>query len=345
MKKLVVACFVIVMVASLTGQAIATKPGNDVNPNGFPSGKHFNLNIIAKKPGFTCPEQKYEVTVCTHPDGLGGLLHLGEIVTEGNCPGGDKCVKVYGKVIFVPETGQGIEIYMQSGKKGGSPKNRTLPADTLQVIDPCATDGTPAVLQLPPEEEGYHVYARALATPTETPTGDPSMTVTPALSMAEDENGDDLFYLGLVTNDGFAKDNETFTRKKGKSVAVPITDLFLWSGTVCYLVEPEEGGYVSTLVCGIDDDGDGFIDRYVLPDFVADPVDGCLDGVPTTVYCREYSDEWVFNIADFVDYLWDVNNNGLKLLQIRFYPVDPEPEPAPSRINTLTTKWGQIKTR
>jgi hypothetical protein len=42
--------------------------------------------------------------------------------------------------------------------------------------------------------------------------------------------------------------------------------------------------------------------------------------VPTTVYCNEYVDEWVFNIGDFVEYLWNLDNNGVKLLQVRFYP-------------------------
>ena len=26
------------------------------------------------------------------------------------------------------------------------------------------------------------------------------------------------------------------------------------------------------------------------------------------------------NVADFVEYLWEVNNQGVKLLQVRFYP-------------------------
>ncbi len=339
MKKLIVMSFVIVMVAFLTGQAIATKPGNDVNPNGFPSGPHFNLNIIGKKPGFTCPEQKYEVTVCTHGDGSGGWLHLGEIVTEGNCPDDDTCVKVYGKVIFVPENGQDIEIYMRSGKKGGKgSKNAALP-DTLQVIDPCAGfDGDGAVLQLPPNEGGYDVYARALATPT----GEPNMIITPELIAGEDEHGNALLFLGVLTANGFETPSQEF-RRKGKSNAIEITGLFEWTGTVCYLdpLDAPDGIYVPREVCAIDDDEDGLYDRYTEPD----PIDGCLEGTLITVYCHAYSEEWVFNVGDFVEYLWDVTNNGLKLLQVRFYPVNPDPEPAPSRHNTLTTKWGEIKAK
>ncbi len=338
MKKLVVASFVIVMVAFLTGQAIATKPGELWNPNGFPSGEHFNLNIIGKNDSFTCPVQKYysRVTTCVIAH---NFVHQDTLVKT--CPGdGDSCVlttiPIYGKVIFVPESGEGIEIYMQSGKKGGNPKNRTLPTDTLQVIDPCAVfDGDGAVLQLPPNEGGYDVYARALATPT----GEPSMIVTPALFAAEDEEGQALYFLGRVTDSGFAKVNKEFTRQKGKSVAVPITDLFTWSGIVFYL--DEEEGYSACEVCAVDEEPDGTIDWYY------EPTEGvCIDGgTKITVYCREYSAAWIFSIADFVEYLWDVNNKGLKLLQVRFYPVGAETEEAPSRLNTLTTKWGEIKAK
>jgi hypothetical protein len=39
------------------------------------------------------------------------------------------------------------------------------------------------------------------------------------------------------------------------------------------------------------------------------------------IFCKDYTDTWVFNIAAFVEYLWGLDNNGSKLLQIRFYPV------------------------
>ena len=44
----------------LVGSASAVKPGEDVNPNGFPSGDHYNLNIIGKKQGFNCPDQEVD---------------------------------------------------------------------------------------------------------------------------------------------------------------------------------------------------------------------------------------------------------------------------------------------
>lgn len=34
-----------------------------------------------------------------------------------------------------------------------------------------------------------------------------------------------------------------------------------------------------------------------------------------------YSNEWVFDVDGFNEYWWDIDNNGLKRLEIRFYPV------------------------
>ena len=54
---------------------------------------------------------------------------------------------------------------------------------------------------------------------------------------------------------------------------------------------------------------------------------GCLwydpDGVPDSndEYQDCYSNEWVFDVDGFSEYWWDVDNNGLKRLEIRFYPV------------------------
>lgn len=269
------------------GTALATQPGQEVNPNGFPSGEHYNLNIHGKKGDFTCPD-----------------VQLDEY---GN--------PVYGNSIFVPEDGRGIEIMMESGSGKGK---RTETITELQAIDPCTKpfDNDAAVVQLPPNAKGYRVYARALAKPTDNPW----MTVTPSLVGVEDEYGNDLIYLGMVTSDGFTTPYETFTRSKGKSKAVPITGLFEWTGDVCYFSD----GYcldaecTLTSLCCTDVDMDGVFESCEPKGDLLLCPDGTVD---TTAYCRSYDNEWVFNIGDFVTYLWDLENNGLKLLQIRFYPV------------------------
>ena len=70
-------------------------------------------------------------------------------------------------------------------------------------------------------------------------------------------------------------------------------------------------------LCCIDNEGDGIYDEC--QDKVVDEY--CAEiYVDDTAYCRSYTGKWVFNIADFVTYLWDTDNNGVKLLQVRFYP-------------------------
>ena len=298
--------FLIAATFIMTGSALATKPGQDVNPNGFPSGEHYNLNIIGKKADFTCPDQEYYWR-----DSLGNLVETCEDpngCTPTNLP-------IYGNVIFVPENGEGIEIYMQSGKVGGKGKKaEALPQNELWAIDPCAGfDGDGAVIQLPPGE--YDVYARALAKPTD----NPDMTVSPKLIAVEDESGNDLIWLGLVTDNGFATPDVTFTRNKGKSKAINITGLFEWTGDVCYLTPDgycDDGTCSEKALCCVDNDGDGIYDEC------EEKVEElCPEGlVDVTAYCRSYTDKWVFNIADFVTYLWNTDNNGVKLLQVRFYP-------------------------
>jgi len=291
MNKITFKILIIVSIlAFITAPALATKPGEDVNPNGFPSGAHHNLNIHGKKLDFTCDSMVPE------EDGY------------------------FGGSIFVPISGTDIEIVMQSGKKG--PKNAPSITD-LEVVDPCASfDGDPAVIMLPKNEFGYDVYARVLGKPT----GDPTITIRdPELLMVQDENGNDLLWLGLITDNGFMTTSESFTRTKGKSTARDITGLFLWNGDVCYLVEPVGPYDFSEVKCCIDNDvpADGVYDECT------DPTAGlCPLGYdPVTTYCIIYTNTWVFNIGDFVDYLWKADNDGVKLLQIRFYPrSDPRGE-------------------
>jgi len=54
---------------------------------------------------------------------------------------------------------------------------------------------------------------------------------------------------------------------------------------------------------------------------IKDPLLACTN-IEVTAYCKDYSTDpqWVFNVGDLVGYLWSMDNNGLKLLQVRFYP-------------------------
>ena len=51
---------------------------------------------------------------------------------------------------------------------------------------------------------------------------------------------------------------------------------------------------------------------------------GCLD-MDASGDCNtgdlEFENIWIFNIPDLASYMWDYDNNGLKLMQVRFYPT------------------------
>jgi len=212
-----------------------------------------------------------------------------------------------GKSVFIPLSGN-VSILMQSGKKGGKADLIT----DLQVIDKCAMDDGQVVFKLPPGK--HRVFARALATPTD----NPSLKVIPELVSVEDSQGNVLIDLGLVTDKGFKRTEETFTRSTGKSMGVEISELFMWSGDVCYL-DPAPTDCLSDIncteenFCCVDDGLGGQTCGFGGLTCAVDLIAG---------YCMTYSYEWVFNIGELVDYLWKTSNNGLRLLQVRFYPVD-----------------------
>jgi hypothetical protein len=283
-----------VLIGTMTGIAMAagSGSGSDVNPNGYPSGEHFNLNIIGKSAGFVSPPAQYDTTTGA---------------------------QIYGNVIFIPQKNvHPIQIVMESGKSG--PKSSPT-ATTLEVTDWSSgfTPNDPARLRLPKSDLGYKVYARVLAKPTD----EPSITVTPELASVEDENGNLLIELGLLTDQGFSTSSTTLSRSKGKSTAADISGLFQWSGVVYYFSNPDptDPSITAMTVWVIDSNGDGVYEDCIIP--TEEMTEIPAGYVAVTVYGKAYSDAWVFNIAAFVEYLWGMDNNGSKLLQVRFYPVQP----------------------
>ena len=301
MKKKLGMVLIVMVLAVLW--AFPTTAAPPTNPNGFPSGTHYNLNIIGKKAGFNGCD------IAIDP--------------ETNLP-------VYGGVVFTPqgslEAPAGGDLLFRSGNGRKAFVIEGLDPTALQVTDPCVTafDQDPAEVVLPPSADGYWVYARALGKLTD----NPSMTIKPNLIQVSSAD-DTLTYLGLVTSNGFTRaDGYTVTRQKGgkANAAININDLFSWSGFVCYTVDPITIGltedptvYPLRPMCAKDTSVplDGIFDA------IMEPVSGtCSDGTytPTSLYCHEYeNEEWLFNIADFVNYFVSIDNSGTKLVQIRFY--------------------------
>jgi hypothetical protein len=279
--------------------------------NGFPSGPHQNLNVHGKKNTW-----------------------------DGDCVPG-------GKSINVPEYTDGLgpqTIQFASNSKSAQTE--------LTAIDPCTEefDGSPSKVQLPYQAEGYYVFARSAADPTNK-DGDPSkIMVTPNgvleacnqdvlndpdnnfgdLTSCYDANGNlvETIALGLVTNDGVYKvENQQFVRYdatitgKGIKKAVDITGLFEWTGAVCSDVLDTDGDkQLTSADFGTTDEaidsvyGDG-VSPLTSQEFIAFLLAGY------DAECDFFEEAWVFNVADLVVQSQNVDNDGTKLWQVRFYPV------------------------
>lgn len=220
-----------------------------------------------------------------------------------------------GGSVFVNEYGQS-EIQLIQNKKSS--------VSQLYVIDPCSfSPSDPAKVQLPSGE--YQVYARILAKPGNTKTGEERKVIFyPKLIDACNDTGEvdfgqftecadsSLLGIGLVTSGGvFDRESQTLTRvspAKGKNKAVEITEMFQWSGYVCDPIYDVDGDGEMTPTDAGDQDGNGVVDENDLIIYLE-------------LSCSWYEHEWIFNIADLVVYGWDYNNYGSKLVQVRFYPT------------------------
>ncbi|MFC1845476.1 hypothetical protein ACFLZ5_11925, partial [Thermodesulfobacteriota bacterium] len=236
--------------------------------NGYPSGKHYNLNIKAHK-NFSCPaEDDVMKGYCPDPepkvfDSLTECNFANPLAVppEDNCTA--DCFEVFSNVIHFPTSNQmdSYSILMESGrvKPRGKPDKFddteiTYP-DLLEVTDWCMGGGdTNAAFRLPADPEGYAVFARLVGDPKDSPQFD--FTV-PELSYVEDTN-QDILLLGFITPDGgvFNQKGELVTpvtRTKGKKVnpATNITPMFMWEGDICTF--GDYGGIETPKCCSTDD--------------------------------------------------------------------------------------------
>jgi hypothetical protein len=302
MKRTLTIILAVVMGLFLTvSPVLAAKSQSVINiSNGFPSGDHFNLNVHGKDPAKFQPDLT---------------------VTGGNS-------------IFVSLYGDSTVVLRSD--------NRSALTE-LTALDPYAEvfDGTPAKVQLPYESQGYYVFARILGKPNNGSKDVPSSIIltpntVPVASNYNSTDPGDLLTLGLVTSNGVYKEtsaglqrfNPTATQGKGKSTGVDITGLFVWSGWVVNAT--------------LDANLDGVIDINDIPlgDYDLNALtppnqdynnDGVINQLDLDAWLTDeaalgmatyYDNEWIFNIADIVEQTQTITNDGTKLLQIRFYPVD-----------------------
>ena len=301
MKKIVIlslcAAFTLIL-PPLCSPLMAAKPLPVIGlSNGYPSGPHENLNIHGKS-YFTCDS------------------------TEG------------GNSVFISEYGDSTVSYVT---------NRKSTVTELTVIDKCAEafDGDPATVQLPYENEGFIVFAAVHAKPNNGSNGDKSSVIlSPNLVRQACNNttdpsnpefptytecpDDNLLALGLIVGDnvyvatdvGLVRFKDEDAKGKGKSTGTDITDLFKWTGYV--------------FDASLDLNGDGVIDLADVPDEydisgngVIDPGEyqSWLDDQALYGLATYYENEWILNIADLVVSDQNIENDGVKLLKLRFYPV------------------------
>jgi hypothetical protein len=209
--------------------------------NGYPSGFHHNLNVHGTDPT--------NLRDCTYTPDSNSVW-----VANVDAPGGGD------------ERDENTIQYFSNKKKNSS--------SDYEVRDPCTEplDGSPAVVRIPHDSQGYYVYARVpgnhqnsdgsslIMTPSPYVTAcdfaaDPNNPDYGDLENCEEQTDPDLALLGYVSSQGvydYDTQFETFTevdnsaneqgKGKGKSKATDITGLFYWTGFIC-----EEDGLDGTI--------------------------------------------------------------------------------------------------
>lgn len=327
--------------------------------NGFPSGEHFNLLLHGKKETHVCETyvKVVEVTDTDPVDLTEPLYVVGDKFLPGECPvqAGFEYRCAYGNVINMPRGSDTSQILMESGGKGPAKKSGSdadLDSSTLQVTDACTgySANDPAVVRIPADKDGYAVYGRVLGKPTDDGGPDFSITGREIPIIGDGDNGDDdVWLIGVIDNEGALIPStcddggctmtrwETTTKGKGAKTATNLTGLFTFSGEVCYWEDDESCLDGATNVCTDTDFCCTIVDEYDMGDIeyngtiyecnlaseeTLDEFGMCLtDGTaPNTLHCRTYEEAWIFNIEDFVNVLYDVNNEAYNV-QIRLYPL------------------------
>jgi len=310
----------------MAGKGVADKPVDVVMwSNGFPSGPHFNLNIHGKKDDYNCDPASGGGSVFVPEYGdseIDFVQNKKSSVTELTVH--DKCGTFDGDPALVQLPKGEYQVYtriLAKPRKDGEPREvifypKLVEAcnDTLSVLDTNG-DGVIDLSDLDTNSDGVPdldldgngvVDGADLALYYDFPD-------------AVDCTDSFLLGTGVVTSGGvFDMDSQELIRSKGKSKAVDVTALFQWSGYACDQTYDSNGnGEIDLGDLDTDDDG--------VPDLDLDG-NGVVDDADLALYlemsCSYLDSAWIFDIADLVVYGWDYKNNGAKLVQTRFYPVD-----------------------
>jgi len=331
MKRIAtLALSIAVIVAMIVGvsTAMAAKPDGSggtkdviAKSNGFPSGKHFNLNIHGKKDDYQCDAAAGGNSVFIREYGTSTLQYVSN--KKASLTGLtvlDKCAEYF----------------------DGDPAKIQLPYK-IQLDDGSVINA-----------DGYYVFGRILAKPNNGKSGNASSVILYPNSVVEACNDpgnpdfgdltecpdDPLLALGLIVGDNvyeatpeaYVRFDSGATKGKGKSKATDITDLFTYTG---WVIDASLDIFPAP-------DGDGAITKEDIPfgDYDSNSLtpdnqdyngDGLFNDDDLDAWLIDlaaladpmawfFDQEWVFNIADLVITEQGLVNDGTKLLQLRFYP-------------------------
>jgi hypothetical protein len=301
--------------------------------NGFPSGPHFNLNIHGKKPDYTCDSEPGGGSVFVPEDGDSEIQiiqnkksSISELTVHDKCAFDDEVVKV--------QLPQGhYQVYARILAK---PAKQNEPREVSffpKLIEAC-NDITDYDID---DDGDVDFYDLLLAPFDQDLNGDGDVNQddvdiwTSTFGDLIECTDSSLIALGIVTgNSAFTRDGRTLERTKGKSKAVDVTEMFMYSGIVFDTSLDFDGDGdldLDDFIATTDLDGDRSLDNHDLDgngDVDQEDFNVWIDDLEQAGLVLDYRKDpiWVFDLADLVVYGWDYKNNGSKLTQIRFYPDD-----------------------
>jgi len=333
-----------VMVASVIAIALALSPAM-VSPvsagkpaevvewsNGFPSGPHFNLNIHGKNEAYLCNPEPGGSSVFV-PEYGGSEIQIiqNRKSSVSELTVHDKCAQAFdGDAVQVQLPAGHYQVYARILAK---PAKQNEPRDVSfspKLIDAC-NDSTVYDVNSDGLVDANDLYlldinGDGLVDESDDPdlNGDGVVDQldveiwTSAFGNLIECTDSTLIGLGIVTGNGaFSRDSQTLSRATGKSKAMNITEMFMYSGLIFDTsLDLNEDGDLTIEDLTTDLDGDGDIDSYDFDQWFTELVAAGL------VIDARTEPMWIFDIADLVVYGWDYKNNGSKLVQIRFYPAD-----------------------
>ena len=342
MKKLLRTCkvkvaFAIAVTLTFSMLAVQTvsagKPSKVVGwSNGFPSGHHFNLNIHGKNDDYICTTESGggSVFVPEYGDSEIQIIQnkkssISELTVH------DKCAEAFdGDPVQVQLPTGHYQVYARILAKPAKPNEPRQVSFSPKLVDACNDttvydlngDGAVDVSDLTLIDSDGDGDVDEFDNPDLNGDGvvdqlDTDMWTSSFGELIECTDST-LIGLGIVTGNGaFTKDNQPLSRTTGKSKAVSVTEMFMYSGLV--------------FDTSLDLNGDGDL---TLDDLTSDlDGDSDIDGVDFELWITELvasglvidsrtDPMYIFDIADLVVYGWDYKNNGSKLVQIRFYSDD-----------------------